>query len=110
MKPLHLSPFLKVERAKKHVNELETALVTFKLSKPYKIGTLRNPKTPQLLHYQLIEAANVPANISLICGDILQNLRSALDHLACQLIITGGGEIGIDSGFPIFDTAAKYKA
>src|SRR6202030_4034556 len=106
MKPLHLSPFLKVERAKKHISELDASLASFKSSKPYKIGSLYNPQTPQLLHYYLESLAAVPADISLICGDIIQNLRSALDHLVCQLIIPGGNEPCIDSGFPIFDTSA----
>jgi hypothetical protein len=110
MKPLHLSPFLKVERAKKHIGELDAALAAFKSSKPYKIGALYNAQTPQLLHYYLEDLTDIPADISLICGDIIQNLRSALDHLACQLIITGGHEPCLDSGFPIFDTPAKYKS
>jgi hypothetical protein len=110
MKPLHLSPFLKVERAKKHIAELEVEVAKFKASKPYEIGTLRKPQTPQILYYYIVEARDVPENIPLICGDIFQNLRSSLDHLATQLVITARNTPDRDTAFPIFDTAAKYVA
>src|ERR1700694_5642328 len=111
------SAHLKVERAKKHIIELDNALTAFKSTKPYKIETYVNPKTPQILNYYLVEVDEVPDAISLICGDVFHNLRGALDHLAAQLVIASGNgssvsgdKANVDIGFPIFDSAAKYVA
>ena len=38
---------------------------------------------------------------SLILGDLLHNLRSALDHLAWQLVVDGGGTPSQDTNFPV---------
>jgi hypothetical protein len=53
----------------------------------------------------------IPNTIPSIAGDVLQNLRSALDHLAYQLfIVNGGSGLGRHVYFPISDDATKYKA
>lgn len=38
----------------------------------------------------------------LIAGDCVHNLRSALDHLAVQLVIANGGAAGNKTSFPIW--------
>jgi len=44
---------------------------------------------------------------SVIVGDILTNLRSALDHLAYQLVLLDGGKPNRETKFPILESAAK---
>jgi hypothetical protein len=53
--------------------------------------------------------ANQPFDIRLIAGDVLFNLRAALDHLAYQLVVTNGttDENTLrNTYFPIFDSAS----
>jgi hypothetical protein len=45
----------------------------------------------------------------LIVGEILFNLRSALDHLACQLVVLDGKKIGKHTQFPIHEAPLYEK-
>jgi len=76
---------IKLQRAKRHYAELETALSSFFATRPYKINTRRNDEGK--LVYFLGEVRDVPVEVSLIIGDVIQNLRSALDHLVYDLWI-----------------------
>ena len=104
---------IKIERAKKHIDDLDISCKFFFASDPYVVESKSDPKTGQRA-YHLISVKDVPPAISPIVGDILQNLRSALDHMAFQLFKIGpGGRSGEDGRhiyFPIFDDAAMYKS
>jgi hypothetical protein len=101
----------KVGRAKKHIAELESEARSFLDSKPYVIGTKRNAETRNLVYY-LVSVRGTPPTLAAVTGDVLQNLRSALDHLAYQLVLIGSGQPGpfFHVYFPIADSAAKYEA
>jgi hypothetical protein len=103
---------LKIERAKEHIVHLNLRLKAFLDSRPYEVGTRRDPQTRRLIYY-LVAVRDVPPDIGLIVGDVIQNLRSALDHLAFQLYLLGpGGQAGGTGSrtyFPIADDSAKYK-
>ena len=75
----------KVDRAEKHIDELKVAIKSFHDSEPYGIRGQIDPDTNILTAY-LEKADPVPINIGLIVGDVLSNLRDALDHLAYQLL------------------------
>jgi len=98
---------LKLKRAERHIQELEAALLAFKRNNPYKIGTKEDEKTRCLVYY-ITQAEEIPAAIPLIAGDILQNLRTALDHLAWQLV--PAGDRNSQTAFPISDDATKYSS
>jgi hypothetical protein len=104
---------LKVGRARKHISDLEQELKAFFSTNPYKVGVKRDPKTRRLIYY-LTDVAEVPEQVSLIAADVLQNLGSALDHLAYSLLLVGtGGQPGNQAKrvfFPIEDDAAKYAS
>lgn len=76
----------KIDRAKQHLEELKIELDKFFKLQPYKISTKRDPQTRRPIYY-LTDVKSVPDKIALISGDVIQNLRSALDHLACELFI-----------------------
>jgi hypothetical protein len=101
----------KVDRAKLRFDELNAALDAFFRTNPYEVGTRRDPQTRRLIYY-LVSVRAVRPEISVIAGEVLQSLRSALDHLAYQLVLVGTGQSGPFNYvyFPIFDSAAKYKA
>jgi hypothetical protein len=101
----------KIERARRHVAELNSAVGTFFESNPYKVGTKRDPQTRKLIYY--VESVRAtPISFSTITGDVIQNLRSALDHLALQLFLVGtnGASGGRHIYFPIAPGAAEYKS
>jgi hypothetical protein len=104
-------PLAKVERAKKHIREFEGEFRAFLDTKPYVIGTKRNPETRQLVYY-VVAVGELPASIPSIAGDVLQNLRSSLEHLAYQLVLVGTGGSGPFRHvyFPIADSANEYEA
>jgi hypothetical protein len=63
--------------------------------KPSSAGSLQSAADPLLLLGALI-------------GDVVHNLRSALDHLAWQPVLRAGGEPDWRTQFPIFSTEAAY--
>ena len=101
----------KVERAKHHVQELNVALEGFFATNPYVIHTKRNSETRQLIYY-LASVRYVPPVIDVIAGEVLQSLRSALDHLAYQLVLVGTCQSGPFNYvyFPIFESAQEYES
>ncbi|MGA2571087.1 MAG: hypothetical protein ABSF23_11265 [Terracidiphilus sp.] len=79
---------VKIERAEKHLDELEAAILslgqaTFKL-----ISLDSQPETGK--PFLNARPLNVyPPAIPAIAGDVIHNLRSALDHLAFHLVMVG---------------------
>jgi hypothetical protein len=101
----------KVERANKHIGDLVAAIGAFDATKPYRVEVKRDPTTRKPVYFvSKIDA--VPLDIPLILGDAIQNLRTALDHLAQQLYLVGTGSTDLASHttFPIADTALKHEA
>ncbi len=104
----------KVERAKQHVGDLEAELRAFHGTNPYVVAAKRNPETHQLVYY-VASVQEVPRSISAIAGDVLQNLRSALDHLAYQLVCSGLGREPTEQearaiAFPIARSAQELES
>src|SRR5437879_3770122 len=82
---------LKVKRAKEHVADLQVQTDAFLKTNPYQVGTKRNPDTRQLIYY-VTTVAPTPDCLPLLAGDAIQNLMSALDHLAYQLVCSDTGD------------------
>jgi hypothetical protein len=99
---------LKVERAKRHIAEVECALGVFYDLKPYKVHTKRDPQTRKLIYF-VASVEETPRHLLLAAGDAIQNLRSALDHLAFQLFLAGAGGKERKVQFPISADTAAYK-
>ena len=100
---------VKAERAKRHLCDLEVARNSFLNSNPYRIECESNPQTGYNI-YRVFDIQSTPVEIGLIVGDAIHNLRSALDHLAYQLVISNGKIPTKQTAFPVFDDATKYKA
>lgn len=103
---------LKTERAKKHLNDLEIEIGAFVNSNPYEVRGERNPQTGQPFYYVASVARDIPIRVALIAGDVIQNLRSALDHLAWNIMEVGEADLAApltyserkQISFPITDT------
>jgi hypothetical protein len=100
---------LKLERAKKHIFDFEVQARTFLDSEPYKIGAkLRSDINHYMLYIGSIEP--LPETLSLIVGDAVHNLRSALDHIAWQLVLAAGGTPNKHTYFPICEAPQQYRS
>lgn len=105
---------LKVERAKKHILDLQGQVQAFLHGnpQPYLVGPKRDPETRRL-HYCLTRVEPTPICLPLVAGDAVQNMMSALDHLAYQIVCSDTGDNPPNPNwiyFPIQDTADKYEA
>lgn len=98
---------LKIKRAKKHFKELETEINNFFANEPFKI-VKQEARNGDLL-YRVIISDQIPVEWSSIIGDIIHNLRSALDYLAWQLVLQNGGTPGKNTYFPIGSSPKKYN-
>ena len=102
---------VKIQRADKHLRNLETSLI------PYRGRTKtecikqadREPGYPPVIEMTL---PVIPFDALAGAGDIIQNLRSALDHLAFQLFTVGSpGKLPSNRlCFPISKSADIYEA
>lgn len=99
----------KLERARKHISELDLEVETFLKSRPYEVSSKRDLHTREVV-YHAARVEPVPPSIPIIAADALQNLRTALDHLACDLVEIAGNAATRNTGFPVFASLGIYKA
>jgi hypothetical protein len=100
-------PSAKLARARAHEAALLTTLNTFqqtRFAEPERV-----PRNDNTLEYRLHIIQPVPAEVSAIFGDLVHNLRAALDHVACELVTANGGKITRDTAFPIVDDPKKLR-
>jgi hypothetical protein len=108
-KPLNLrSAHLKIERAKKHIADLNAERLRFLGTDPY-VGVPKFLPEANSTQYVLQSLPDIPDSIPLILGDAVHDLRAALDYLACEIVRSVGVEPkGVY--FPICETVEKYKS
>jgi hypothetical protein len=80
----------KIERAQKHVIDLNAAIFGFGSTRPYEITANKDDESGKVV-YRLSGIKSTPNDILLIAGDAIHALRSALDHLAYRIWSTNGG-------------------
>lgn len=90
---------LKIERARRHLRELESSVGSFMNTSPYEIYTEETEAGDLLYRVRVTES--LPIECSLVLGDAVHNLRSALDYLAYELVVADGGTPSDNTGFPI---------
>jgi hypothetical protein len=89
---LFLNSKLKLDRAKKHIIELNNDIINYVKSKPYRVVIESDPKSPNHL-WTLRVRHEVPCHFSAIIGDAIHNMRSALDLLASDLVRANNGNV-----------------
>jgi hypothetical protein len=102
---------LKVERAKKHLRDLDEAIDQFLGTSPYGVGHRRDPETRRLVYF-VRNVEPTPDCLPLLAGDAVQNLMGALDHLAYQMVCCDTRDQPPKPNgiyFPIADNAEKYR-
>jgi hypothetical protein len=98
----------KLERAEESIEELEREFGAFLAGNPYEIPGKFYPKRSEyVFRFRVIEP--LPLRWGVLVGEIVHDLRSALDHLLWQLVILDGGGPGKHTQFPIFNRFADYR-
>ena len=100
--------WLKVERAKDHVHDLDLRVAEFMRRKPYAVDVSREQVTGQHVISALV-TEQPPLWWGVIAADAVQNLRSALDLTIYQLVLASGAKPRPGTGFPIAETAEEYQ-
>lgn len=103
----------KTQRAKEHFLQLYAAHQEFLNLNPYGVIVDDDPDTgKKTLRARVSREA--PEEWALIIGDVIHNLRAALDYLAWQLVELGGGKTGTGIQFPVLyameDEAGEHEA
>lgn len=101
----------KIARAKKHLAELEVEVAAFHGRNPYRIETDRNSEPGhELYRFRFVEA--IPREWGTVIGDVIHNLRGALDNLATSLAVHNGTTSQTklkDTYFPIGATKQVFE-
>ena len=98
--PLH-SVQRKLEWADKHIVDLGHELAGFRVAKAKAVIRENDPNRPGYSRWILTDA-NIPDPITLILGDAIHNLRSALDHFANAIVRDNGKQPSFKTDFPIW--------
>jgi hypothetical protein len=102
------NPRAKLERAEEHFAQLEALITDFNCPERGATHTFVQEtwNTPEG-DWEVIRCKEVlrapPLEWSLIAGDAIHNVRSALDHLASALVLANGSEVSRRTQFPIYD-------
>lgn len=97
---------LKVKRANKHISELQAGLIEFVNTKPYEVRSDFD-ESRGLYGLGVSMTRSVPPEISIILGDVIHNLRSALEHVASDLDFAVTND-RTRSKFPMHETRDNF--
>lgn len=105
----------KQRRGMKHLQDLDSAIADWVGEpgvepKPYRISSEFRPDSREYVFTgQLLKPLDDLLLWGVMFGDAMHNLRSALDHLVCQLVLLNTGKRATgENQFPICDTGAAY--
>jgi hypothetical protein len=99
---------LKLTRAREHFDHLRQELLAYDERNPYEgIAEVSDDGLEWLLRAAVHEEPN--PYWSTIIGDVVHNMRSALDYLTCELVLTNGGTVTNSTLFPIYEQKSRYE-
>jgi hypothetical protein len=102
--------YLKIDRAKEHLDSLRAECEAFSDREPYTWFTEFEDRPDELREYEVFAEIheNPHPYLGLIAGDVIQNLRSALDQLVWSTI--DPARRSNETGYPISLTKDGYKS
>lgn len=102
---------VKIERAKKNLDNLERELIAYGPKHFHAATSHRDAQTGDVVVHAVQRWRKFPFDALAAAGDVIQNLRSALDYLAQQLVWAGSGsEPSRQVQFPIAKDADAYES
>ena len=96
----------KLDRSKAHLDDLENSIGKYFESTPFIIEKTEEEAKGDLVYLVRI-IRSVPLEIASIAGDVVHNLRSALDHLIWQAVEFSGGSPTRSTCFPIHKDSVR---
>lgn len=107
---------LKMERVNEHAKELNGEIQAFYKTKPYEIVHEFDPdpkeplpNVPNGAHlYRVVTHYPIPSRVPIIAGEVLRDMRSALDYVAWQLALAQSEAPPQTTAFPIFAKRKLY--
>lgn len=99
----------KIERANEHIQDLEARIQAFRGTNPYGVVAEDDPHSGYRTYKAKVNRP-IPGDFSLVIGDALHNLRTALDHLAWQLVESNSAIPDRETCFPIYQGAPKDES
>jgi hypothetical protein len=100
------------ERAEEQIDRLYGELEAFFKLNPYRLVSEPNPDTPPGGYGLLIRGyidREPPIRLRVLIGEIIHNMRVALDHLVWALVIANGRTGNRNTGFPVCDSPHEYE-
>ena len=97
---------LKLARAMEHLLKLDDEIHEYRVREPFRVLREVDSRDARL-RYGFFLTELPPAHLSVVIGDVVNNVRSSLDHLAWQLVLANGGTPRIDppsTNFPVHRT------
>ncbi|MFD5633541.1 hypothetical protein ACFWJM_05260 [Streptomyces sp. NPDC127077] len=98
---------LKFERSRRHLAELGNEIKSYLDREPFHVHSEEDEATGDLV-FRVEVRESPPVALGLPLGDAIHSARSALDYLAWQLVVAGGGTPGVNTMFPISETETKF--
>jgi hypothetical protein len=98
----------KVFRSETHFGELQTEIEQYFDTNPGKV-VREEGGNPNEFIGTFHPGGPIPGRVPIIIGDCLQNLRSALDYLVWELVLTAKNEPGRHNMFPICSTLEAFE-
>jgi len=113
---------IKIERAKRHIRDLAADILAIERrtvvirkgerevrnTAPDGVNVRLSqglPSTDRFLN-TIVCSPDVPAGV----GDIAHNLRTALDHLTCHMLLVAGSVVTSRDAFPISESLTRYES
>lgn len=102
------NPRAKLDRAAEHIALLDSETSAFFESEPYEVESEFDADVSEQV-FKLKIVRQPPLRLGAILGDFAHNLRSALDHLICQLALLDGAASCDTTQFPICSSNGQFK-
>lgn len=99
---------IKLVRAHRHIEELREILEPL-VDIDQQLIARGTSQGPNELVFCITRVPEIDPALSAAVGDVLYNFRSALDHLAHQLVLLDGQQPTTDTYFPIYDEPTNRK-
>jgi hypothetical protein len=99
---------IKLERARRHAEELDRASREYLQSDPFTIVEAEEVFTGDLVSLAMIKR-RVPPELGAIIGDVVHNLCCTLDQLAWQLVLANGQTPHNKTAFPYAETGREFR-
>lgn len=113
MNPSLSSPRAKIERANEHLRVLDAETARFyegtaAEGKPYVVESEFRPDSSEYV-FTVKTKREPPLRLGILLGDFAHNLRSALDHLVCQLALLNAPTDCSTTQFPICFKPVRFN-